>query len=45
MFHVQSHKLVHVSGIHCHEHASLQAVVFLCTYYIDYFCTVLYRVQ
>ena len=30
--HVQSHKSVHVSGIHCHRHASLQAVVYLCPY-------------
>ena len=42
--HVQSHKLVHVSGVHCHTHASSISgcafVYFTVQYYIEYSSTV-----
>ena len=42
--HVQSHKSVHTSGIHCMHIHPLQMVVLLCTlqYYIEYIAEYLY---
>ena len=37
---IQTHKLVQISGVHCHMHTPLQGVVLVRT-----FCTILYRIQ